>query len=122
MKKALVTGGAGFIGTNLIQRLILEGYQVFSLDNYSTGKIENEVPRANYINDDIKTNDRRIQVVTARPERILSAESTPTGGGCPDGPSKQAVGLKLVKMLAKSCQKFINFQIFVQISKDFVDF
>ena len=54
MKKAIVTGGAGFIGTNLIQRLILEGYQVFSLDNYSTGKIENEVPRANYINDDIE--------------------------------------------------------------------
>ena len=54
MKKAIVTGGAGFIGTNLIQRLILEGYQVFSLDNYSTGKIDNEVPGANYINDDIE--------------------------------------------------------------------
>jgi len=37
MKKALVTGGAGFIGSNLIKRLISEGYRVVSLDNYSTG-------------------------------------------------------------------------------------
>ena len=37
MKKALVTGGAGFIGSNLIKRLISEGYMVVSLDNYSTG-------------------------------------------------------------------------------------
>ena len=58
----------------------------------------------------------------AVPERILSAESTLTGGGCPDGPSKQAVGLKIVKMLAKSCQNFINFQKCLQISKDFDEF
>ena len=55
------------------------------------------------------------------PEPDLSAESTPTGGGCPDGPSKQAVGLKLVKMLAKSCQNFINFQEVLQILNIFMN-
>ena len=41
--KFLVTGGAGFIGTNLIKRLLLDGHEVVSLDNYSTGKQENEI-------------------------------------------------------------------------------
>jgi len=41
--KALVTGGAGFIGTNLIFRLLQDSHKVVSLDNYSTGKRENEV-------------------------------------------------------------------------------
>ena len=39
--RALVTGGAGFIGTNLIKRLLSDGYNVISIDNYSTGKKEN---------------------------------------------------------------------------------
>jgi UDP-glucose 4-epimerase len=40
--KILVTGGAGFIGTNLIKRLLKDGHEVVSIDNYSTGKKENE--------------------------------------------------------------------------------
>ena len=58
MKKALVTGGAGFIGTNLIQRLILEGYQVFSLDNYSTGSRDNELSSVTYVKADIESIDQ----------------------------------------------------------------
>ena len=38
--KALVTGGAGFVGTNLIKRLLKDGHEVVSVDNYSTGKKE----------------------------------------------------------------------------------
>ena len=37
----MVTGGAGFVGTNLIKRLLKDGHNVVSLDNYSTGKKEN---------------------------------------------------------------------------------
>ena len=40
--RALVTGGVGFVGTNLIKRLLREGYEVVSFDNYSTGYKENE--------------------------------------------------------------------------------
>ena len=47
--KALVTGGAGFIGTNLIKRLLKDGDKVISLDNYSSGLKENEVDGCNYI-------------------------------------------------------------------------
>tara|TARA_R110002012_G_scaffold280796_1_gene469502 strand:- start:250 stop:432 length:183 start_codon:yes stop_codon:yes gene_type:complete len=38
--KILVTGGAGFIGSNLVKRLLYEGHKVHSLDNYSTGNTE----------------------------------------------------------------------------------
>ena len=38
MKKVLVTGGAGFIGTNLITKLIPKKLDIISLDNYSIMK------------------------------------------------------------------------------------
>jgi len=41
MKKILVTGGAGFLGSNLCVRLLNEGNRVFCLDNFYTGRIEN---------------------------------------------------------------------------------
>ncbi|HQG56858.1 MAG TPA: NAD-dependent epimerase/dehydratase family protein, partial [Bacteroidales bacterium] len=40
-KKVLVTGGAGFIGSNLIASLLAEGNYVVCLDNFSTGKLKN---------------------------------------------------------------------------------
>ena len=41
MKRALVTGAAGFVGSHLVDRLISEGYQVTGLDNLVTGTLDN---------------------------------------------------------------------------------
>jgi UDP-glucose 4-epimerase len=46
MKRALVTGGAGFIGSHLVEGLLARGYQVRVLDNFATGRRENLVPMA----------------------------------------------------------------------------
>ena len=51
--QALVTGGAGFVGTNLIKRLLKDGHEVVSFDNYSTGFKENEQDGCRYIETDI---------------------------------------------------------------------
>ena len=53
--KILVTGGAGFIGTNLIKQLVKEGNEVVSLDNYDSGLQENHVDGCKYLEGDIST-------------------------------------------------------------------
>lgn len=45
-KRVLVTGGAGFIGSNLVDALINKGYDVGIIDDFSTGKRENINPKA----------------------------------------------------------------------------
>ena len=54
MKKILVTGGAGFIGTNLIKELKNQDYDVVSIDNYSTGSTDNHIKGVYYIHLDIE--------------------------------------------------------------------
>src|SRR5437867_4555794 len=39
--RVLVTGGAGFIGSHLVERLIVEGFHVEVIDDLSTGRVEN---------------------------------------------------------------------------------
>ena len=50
----LVTGGAGFIGTNLIKRLLKDGHKVTSIDNYNTGLKLNHQKGCTYLNYDIR--------------------------------------------------------------------
>jgi len=52
-KKICIVGGAGFIGSNLVDKLIELGHDVLVLDNLSTGKKENINKKANFINIDI---------------------------------------------------------------------
>ncbi len=43
-EKYLVTGGAGFIGSNIVEELLIRGHDVAVLDNFATGRRENLVP------------------------------------------------------------------------------
>lgn len=60
MKKILVTGGAGFIGSHLCSRLIGEGHQVICLDNLFTGALANiahlrDNPRFEFVHHDVES-------------------------------------------------------------------
>ena len=52
--QVLVTGGVGFVGSNLIEKLHKQGHEVISVDNYSTGKKENEHSFCEYHNVDLQ--------------------------------------------------------------------
>ena len=45
---SLVTGGAGFVGSHLCERLLKEGHEVYSLDNYFTGSESNHIQGVHY--------------------------------------------------------------------------
>ena len=67
--RVLVTGGAGFVGANLIKRLVDEGHDVVSIDNYSTGKKENEQKGCIYYNLDIS--DKPIESVVGKQDLVF---------------------------------------------------
>ena len=48
VSSALVTGGAGFIGSHLVDRLLVEGYRVIIVDDLSSGKLKNVNQRATF--------------------------------------------------------------------------
>ncbi len=56
-KKALVTGGAGFIGSNIVKELLKEGLEVTVLDDLSMGKIENVPEDAEFIEGNVCSQD-----------------------------------------------------------------
>jgi len=66
MSVSLVTGGAGFIGSHIVQRLVERGDRVVVLDNFSTGKWENLEPVKNdveVIEGDLRETHRVAQAV-----------------------------------------------------------
>ena len=67
-----ITGGAGFVGTNLAIRYRNAGHKVVSYDNYSTGKKEREQEGVTYLNADIVDKDSLDRVLsTLRPDVIF---------------------------------------------------
>ena len=69
--RIIVTGGAGFIGTNLCKKLTELGHEVTSIDNYSTGKKENHIKGVRYENSDIRKTPHYKWVYNQHPDIIF---------------------------------------------------
>ena len=69
--KILVTGGAGFIGSHVVDAYIAAGHAVIVIDNLSSGQLSNLNPQAKFIEADI-TDKNTIQAIidTEKPEVI----------------------------------------------------
>ncbi len=63
--RILVTGGAGFIGSHIVDRFVSEGHTVSVIDNLSTGKIENINRKAEFY---------KMDIVSPRIERVFKKE------------------------------------------------
>lgn len=57
MKRILVTGGAGFIGSHLCERLLAKGHEVLCVDNFYTGTRQNIIPLLNHPNFEVIRHD-----------------------------------------------------------------
>ena len=58
LKKFIVTGGAGFIGSHLVDRLVEKGHKVIVIDNLSNGRISNlnkSIDKIKFVKQNIKT-------------------------------------------------------------------
>ncbi len=70
--RILVTGGAGFIGSNVVDAYIAAGHEVAIVDNLSTGKRENLNPQAKFFEVDITDKEKLAQVVAEFAPEIIN--------------------------------------------------
>jgi len=74
--RALVTGGAGFIGSHLTDRLVAGGYEVTVVDNLSTGRVENltealQTGRCEFVSADVTTDAAAAAIAAANPDLVF---------------------------------------------------
>ena len=70
MPKILVTGGAGFIGSHVVDLFVEQGYEVVILDDLSTGRASNINPAAKFYKMDIRDPKVREVFETERPDFV----------------------------------------------------
>ena len=73
--KFLVTGGAGFIGSNIVEELLKQGHSIRVLDNFSTSKREHLV----YFKDDIELIEGDVRSYHTVPSKATTAVNPTTG-------------------------------------------
>ena len=70
MAKILVTGGAGFIGSHVVELFLEKGYEVIIIDDLSTGRESNIDPRAKFYKMDIRSPEVREVFAAERPDYV----------------------------------------------------
>ncbi|WP_340371472.1 NAD-dependent epimerase/dehydratase family protein [Peribacillus sp. FSL E2-0218] len=69
--KAIVTGGAGFIGSHLVEELILNGAEVHVLDNMISGHIDHVHPNAVIHTEDIRSKEAAQTIMKVKPDVVF---------------------------------------------------
>jgi len=108
MSKILVTGGAGFIGSNLVDALIDKGHEVAIVDDLSTGSKENINKKAEFFKVDI-TNKKDLSKVfeKAKPEAVFHlAAQTSVRHSVEDPKGDEKINVGGTVNLLELCKKY----------------
>ncbi len=71
-KRVLVTGGAGFIGSHIVDKLVLDNYQVHVIDDYSGGSTRNTNKKAHYYTCDLRNEKKADKIISLiKPELVF---------------------------------------------------
>lgn len=71
MKKVLVTGGAGFIGSYIADLLLEQGYEVIIIDNLSNGSIKNLDKEVKFYQEDINSKETEVIIKNEKPDFLI---------------------------------------------------
>ncbi len=118
-KNVIVTGGAGFIGSNLVNRLIQKGHHVAVIDNLSSGKKENIHPKATFYKADVR--DKKITDIFEKenPKAVFHLAAFPLVDQAYKNPFKaiETNVMGTVNVL-EICRKRANLETIVVVSSD----
>src|SRR3954452_11522942 len=88
--RTLVTGGAGFIGSHIVDLLVAEGHEVAIIDNLVSGKLGNLHPEARFYEVDIVHPSLQQLFETVRPEVVFHQAAQPSVKASTDDPGYDA--------------------------------
>ena len=88
MGRYLVTGGAGFIGSNIVRRLISRGDEVVVIDDLSSGRESNIPPGVSFVNIDISRQDDLSQIPNGHYDAALHLAAQASGELSHEAPSR----------------------------------
>lgn len=115
-KKILVTGGAGFIGSNIARRCILDGHDVVIVDNLSTGKAENIPDACTFIEMDISQEKDYEKLVEMEFDAILHLAAQSSGEISDEKPQMDLLVNSLGTLLLLKWAKKKNIKRFIYAS------
>ncbi|MGE5508459.1 MAG: NAD-dependent epimerase/dehydratase family protein [Chitinophagales bacterium] len=86
--RCVVTGGAGFIGSHLVDALVGRGDEVLVVDDLSTGRAENLNPRARFVHASVCSYEARRAIMNFRPEVAFHLAAQASVGRSTQDPAK----------------------------------
>lgn len=101
MSKILVTGGCGFVGTNLVNKLLQDGHQVIVIDDLSSGYKQNLHDNAIFVNGSIEDDDALFKCFNYKPEYLVHLAALFANQNSVDHPSRDLFvnGFGTIKIL-----------------------
>ena len=118
MSKILVTGGAGFVGSNVVEQLTRDGHSVIILDDLSSGHLSLVHPQAHFIKGSVINDEDLDACFSLEPELVIHMAALFANQNSVDHPETDLLvnGLGTIKVLEKSKQAKVQKFLYVSSS------